>query len=497
MPELLGTNVAAAIVPFTTEDAFATHDAKYGKGGWREVATVEEMNAIPEARRSIGMIVYVQENNTTYQLKESGFEQADFSNASVYKYKGSVANYSVLPSNAEVGDVYNVEDTGANYAWTGEEWDNLGQTLDLSGYLTKDEASGLYATDEDIATAIENKADKATTLSGYGITDAYTKEEVDSKVSSVYKYKGSVANEEALPAENNVIGDVWNTEDTGANFAWTGTSWDNLGTTVDLSDYLTKDELASELPIASTTILGAVKVDGTTITATEDGTLSCSVEGGASSADEVSYDNAEYPTVKDALDALLYVAPKINSFNGGSTNEIGATVANVNLSWSVNKTVTSQTLARAGSGIGTLTAEDRTYTDTGANLTTNTTYTLTVSDGQKTASSSTTVSFKHKRYWGTSTKESLTNEEIIALSSEFANNRQQTRTFDCSGGKYFYFAIPTSMCSGIQFKVGGLAFSAMNLTEIDFTNSSGNTSDFNVYRVADIQTGSAISVEVL
>ena len=167
------------------------------------------------------------------------------------------------------------------------------------------------------------------------------------------------------------------------------------------------------------------------------------------------------------------------------------------MSWSVNKTVTSQTLARAGSGIGTLTAEDRTYTDTGANLTTNTTYTLTVSDGQKTASSSTTVSFKHKRYWGTSTKESLTNEEIIALSSEFANNRQQTRTFDCSGGKYFYFAIPTSMCSGIQFKVGGLAFSAMNLTEIDFTNSSGNTSDFNVYRVADIQTGSAISVEVL
>lgn len=40
---------------------------------------------------------------------------------------------------------------------------------------------------------ISGKADKATTLSGYGITDAYTKTEVDAKVSSVYKPAGSVS----------------------------------------------------------------------------------------------------------------------------------------------------------------------------------------------------------------------------------------------------------------------------------------------------------------
>lgn len=56
--------------------------------------------------------------------------------SSVYKYKGSVTDYSSLPINSEVGDVYNVEDTGNNYAWTGSEWDGLGGSIDLSDYAT-------------------------------------------------------------------------------------------------------------------------------------------------------------------------------------------------------------------------------------------------------------------------------------------------------------------------------------------------------------------------
>lgn len=53
--------------------------------------------------------------------------------SSVYKYRGSVADYEHLPTRKlEVGDVYNVEDTGDNYAWTGTEWDKLAGTVDLS-----------------------------------------------------------------------------------------------------------------------------------------------------------------------------------------------------------------------------------------------------------------------------------------------------------------------------------------------------------------------------
>jgi len=51
---------------------------------------------------------------------------------SLYRYKGSVTNYASLPSSGNVtGDVWNVEATGMNYAWTGEDWDALGQSFEI------------------------------------------------------------------------------------------------------------------------------------------------------------------------------------------------------------------------------------------------------------------------------------------------------------------------------------------------------------------------------
>ena len=69
---------------------------------------------------------------------------------------------------------------------------------------------------------------------------------VDNKVSSVYKLKGTVANYSSLPSENNVIGDVWNLTDTGANYVWDGSAWDKLGDTVDLSAYAKTTDLFSK-----------------------------------------------------------------------------------------------------------------------------------------------------------------------------------------------------------------------------------------------------------
>lgn len=66
--------------------------------------------------------------------------------ATVYRYAGSVPTYGELPAlnqNSHVGDVYNVSDTGANYAWTGTEWDKLSETVDLSGYVEKVAGKGL------------------------------------------------------------------------------------------------------------------------------------------------------------------------------------------------------------------------------------------------------------------------------------------------------------------------------------------------------------------
>lgn len=215
--------------------------------------------------------------------------------------------------------------------------------------------------------------------------------------------------------------------------------------------------------------------------------------GGASSADQVSYTNPEYPTVQAALDKLLYVAPAISNFRGGGNYEIGSTVTEVNLAWSLNKPVISQTLNQ---GIGSIDVSLRSYQHSGQNITTNRTYTLTVSDGTQTKSANTTISFLPKRYWGVSEKTVLEDADILALASELSTTRTQTRTFNCSGGKYFYLVIKTSYCSGIKFKVGGLAFSAVDVVTRQFTNASGHTDSYNIYRPIDIQTGSAIAVEV-
>ena len=70
MSRVPGTNIAASIVPFDTADTYATHDSKYGLGGWREVTSIEERNAITPDRRRIGMAVYVAETDTIYILKD-------------------------------------------------------------------------------------------------------------------------------------------------------------------------------------------------------------------------------------------------------------------------------------------------------------------------------------------------------------------------------------------------------------------------------------------
>ena len=115
------------------------------------------------------------------------------------------------------------------------------------------ETQARQAADTTLQTAIDGKLDASV------IDDYYTKEEVDDIIESlepsgtVYKFKGNVANYEALlEIEEKSQGDVYNLLDTGANYAWTGTEWDKLSETIDLSAYVTKTELNTTLEDYST-----------------------------------------------------------------------------------------------------------------------------------------------------------------------------------------------------------------------------------------------------
>lgn len=86
--------------------------------------------------------------------------------ASAYNYKGSVATVSALPTTGNaVGDVWNVEANGANYAWTGSEWDALGGAVDLSGYVTKEDMEG------DLANKVDKVAGKGLSTNDFTTAD--------------------------------------------------------------------------------------------------------------------------------------------------------------------------------------------------------------------------------------------------------------------------------------------------------------------------------------
>jgi len=71
MTNIPGTNIIAPVVPFADTDEYPTHDEKYGKGGYRAVANIAARDAIPIARRSIGMIVRTLDTNVNWTLTEN------------------------------------------------------------------------------------------------------------------------------------------------------------------------------------------------------------------------------------------------------------------------------------------------------------------------------------------------------------------------------------------------------------------------------------------
>ena len=84
-----------------------------------------------------------------------------------------------------------------------------------------------YITSADVPT----KVSQLTNDSSF-ITEEGVQSKIDTALTSVYKWKGSVANKDALPTSDNKIGDVYDTQDTGMNYGWNGASWDSLGALV-------------------------------------------------------------------------------------------------------------------------------------------------------------------------------------------------------------------------------------------------------------------------
>lgn len=109
--------------------------------------------------------------------------------STVLNYKGTVAKFSALPTaDLTTGDVYNVTAAGGtdangtaikagdNVVYNGKGWDNLGGTVDLSGYVQKVSGKGLSTndfTDEEKAQLAALEASKDETVSDEDIASIF------------------------------------------------------------------------------------------------------------------------------------------------------------------------------------------------------------------------------------------------------------------------------------------------------------------------------------
>lgn len=109
--------------------------------------------------------------------------------------KGLVKDVATLQEEVEAKDTGLLDRVTALENSTGSGENALGGRVTALENTVGDSTKGLVKTVNDHGTAITalqtDKADKATTLVGYGITDAYTKDEVDGKLASAYKAQGS------------------------------------------------------------------------------------------------------------------------------------------------------------------------------------------------------------------------------------------------------------------------------------------------------------------
>lgn len=215
--------------------------------------------------------------------------------------------------------------------------------------------------DTALETAISGKADASTTISGYGITDAYTKTETDNAITAAtsglqetltagtgIQISGNVISctvdtglyvvVEELPVqpaagnENKIHLVPLGTGSTGTNdyyeeYLWKGDAWEYLGTRsveIDLSDYWTSAETQSAITSATSGLATTLYVDSA-ITAATSGLASTGYVDSAITAATSGLATETY--VQNAVSGLAsesYVTSAITAAVSGITAEYSA-----------------------------------------------------------------------------------------------------------------------------------------------------------------------------
>lgn len=196
----------------------------------------------------------------------------------------------------------------------------------------------------------------------------------------------------------------------------------------------------------------------------------------------------------------LYKAMAVNSFsNNINTVEIGSSIPNATFTWNLNKTPNKLTLT-SGSQTSNLSA-----TQSGSSVITftsplksSTLFTITATDARNgQASRTSAINFLNGKYYGVSNitdTSKINNDFVKGLSKNLTSTRTGSWTVTANAGQYIYFAVPATFGTPVFF-VGGFEGGFNLYKTFDFTNSSGHTASYNVYKSTNAGLGST-TVEV-
>lgn len=190
-------------------------------------------------------------------------------------------------------------------------------------------------------------------------------------------------------------------------------------------------------------------------------------------------------TLPDALNELnrdlQYIPIEILAFsNNIGVAEKGSTLNELTLKWQLNKdpeTILMNGQVRADlKTLRSLTLKDRA-------LTADKTFMLQVRDEKgKTAQKNTSVVFQNGVYYGVSEiPEEVNNTFILSLSRSLQGSRTKTFSTTSTEDQYIWYAFPSRYGTPV-FNVGGFDGGFTKAASISFTNASGYTEEYAVYR---------------
>lgn len=196
--------------------------------------------------------------------------------------------------------------------------------------------------------------------------------------------------------------------------------------------------------------------------------------------------NEDKEEIESRLANLEYVPIKITSFNNNvGTVEIGRTITSVTFNWALNKTASEITLdsENVESDVTQITLSD-------LNITSNKTWTLKVTDERDlTVTSNTSIMFLNGVYYGVAEiAHSYDSNFILSLSKVLTSTKARTININVGDGQYIYYCVPTRFGS-CNFNVGGFDGGFNKVSTIDFTNASGHTESYDIYKSSNTSLG--------